>query len=595
MQFDFGPVITAEMITSSRRPRHFAVRVLFVSLFFAVLSIQYGTFSNRFGASNLDDQSRFGRQFVGAFLTTQLYGLLFLTPAYVAPCIAYEKERRTLSFLFATDLRDYEIVLSKWGVRVLHLLLYLFSTVPVLLVVTWFGGASPNLVLQSYLLTLMTVMGFSGISMLCSVYALRVRNAVTRTYASLFLFLLIPLIVGGVMELWGLPSGRTFEVLRPLLYANPFWVHFQLNESEWSAAQTGWMVSFWSSLFQFLVMGICLFWSIYCLRRVYVRQLSEPLGDFNQTNREKPDFKNQSAGLWKYLYLQLVILPRPPVMTYPVFWKEVFTGEHRQRFHIWRVLESILGLWFPALVLAGAYLSQSGDDFIEMAQVMIRLLLTGTAMVSLLQISIRSATNISVEREQQTWDHLLVSTLPTNELIWSKVLGTISAAKRTLMMAGIWMTLGIISGAVRLEAAFLFIVAMGSYCLFMSSVGVSFGLRFQRGAVALAMTIGALFFCAGGYMIFGFLLPLFSVGVNASEAILGPSFLAVLGGTPFYDPSSSNFLFWNQGWFTSSAFFFLMVYLITAWVLVGSCIRMLSRTRQINRQPKLFKVLTTDN
>ena len=200
---------------------------LFVSLFFAVLSIQYGTFSNRIGASDLEEQSRFGRQFVGAFLTTQLYGLLFLTPAYVAPCIAYEKERRPLPFLFATDLRDYEIVLSKWGVRGLHLLLYLFSTVPVLLVVTWFGGASPNLVLQSYLLTLMTVMGFSGISVVCSVYALRVRNAVTRTYTSLFLFLLIPLIVGGVMELWGLPSGRTFEVLRPLLYANPFWVHFQ--------------------------------------------------------------------------------------------------------------------------------------------------------------------------------------------------------------------------------------------------------------------------------------------------------------------------------------------------------------------------------
>ena len=264
--------------------------------------------------------------------------------------------------------------------------------------------------------------------------------------------------------------------------------------------------------------------------------------DFNQTNREKPDFKNQSAGLWKYLYLQLVILPRPPVMTYPVFWKEVFTGEHRQRFHIWRVLESILGLWFPALVLAGAYLSQSGDDFIE---IMIRLLLTGTAMVSLLQISIRSATNISVEREQQTWDDLLVSTLPTNELIWSKVLGTISAAKRTLMMAGIWMMLGIISGAVRLEAAFLFIVAMGSYCLFMSSVGVSFGLRLQRGAVALAMTTGALFFCSGGYIIFGCLFSLFSVSVNGTEAILGPSFLAVLGVTPFYDPSSSDFQFWD--------------------------------------------------
>lgn len=595
MQFDFGPVIAAEMITSSRRPRHFAVRVLFVSLFFAVLSIQYGTFFNRFGASDLDDQARFGRQFVGAFLTTQLYGLLFLTPAYVAPCIAYEKERRTLSFLFATDLRDYEIVLGKWGVRVLHLLLYLFSTVPVLLVVTWFGGASPNLVLQAYLLTLMAVMGFSGVSMLCSVYALRVRNAVARTYASLFLFLLAPLIVGGVMELWGLPSSRTFEVLRPLLYTNPFWVHFQLNESEWAAAQTGWMVSWWSSLFQFLLMGVCLFWSIYCLRRVYVRQLSEPLGDSNQTNREKSDSKNQSGGLWKYLNLQLVILPRPPVMTYPVFWKEVFTGENRQRFHIWRVLESILGLWFPALVLARVYLSQSGDYFIEMAQVMIRLLLTGAAMVSLLQISIRSATNIPVEREQQTWDDLLVSTLPTNELIWSKVLGTISAAKRTLMMAGIWMMLGIISGAVRLDAAFLFIVAMGSYCLFMSSVGVSFGLRFQRGAVALAMTIGALFFCTGGYMIFGCLFSLFNVTDAGGAAILGPSFLAVLGVTPFYDPSSADLRFWDHGWFTSSAFFFLVVYLSIAWALVGSCTRMLSRTRQINRQPELFKGPTTDN
>ena len=96
-------------------------------------------------------------------------------------------------------------------------------------------------------------------------------------------------------------------------------------------------------------------------------------------------------------------------------------------------------------------------------------------------------------------------------------------------------------------------------------------------------------------MIFGCLFSLFNVNVDGIEAILGPSFLAVLGVTPFYDPSSADLQFWDHGWFISSAFFFLVVYLSVAWALVGSCTRMLSRMRQTNRQPELLKGLTTDN
>ena len=59
--------------------------------------------------------------FFGTFMIVQLILIVLLTPAYVAGAIAEEKDRKTMEFLLATDLRNREIVLSKLLSRLANL------------------------------------------------------------------------------------------------------------------------------------------------------------------------------------------------------------------------------------------------------------------------------------------------------------------------------------------------------------------------------------------------------------------------------------------------------------------------------------------
>ena len=80
--------------------------------------------------------------------------MLLLTPAYVAPAIAEEKERRTLEYLFTSDLRNREIVLGKLAVRLGHIVLYILAGLPILCLTMRFGGVSIERILFAYILAL---------------------------------------------------------------------------------------------------------------------------------------------------------------------------------------------------------------------------------------------------------------------------------------------------------------------------------------------------------------------------------------------------------------------------------------------------------
>ena len=104
-----------------------------------------------------------------------------LTPAYVAGAIAADKEKRTLEFLFATDLRNREIVLSKLGARLANLVLFLLAGLPILSFVQFLGGVDPNLVLAGFAATGMTMLGLAAVSILFSVICRRPRDAIAMT------------------------------------------------------------------------------------------------------------------------------------------------------------------------------------------------------------------------------------------------------------------------------------------------------------------------------------------------------------------------------------------------------------------------------
>src|SRR5262249_52424347 len=116
------------------------------------------------------------------FSVTQAVLVVLLTPAYVAGAIAEDKERRTIEFLFATDLHSREIVFGKLAARVGNLVLFLFTGLPVLSLIQFFGGIDPAILLSVFAATGVTMLSLAGVGILNSSLRRRARDAIALTY-----------------------------------------------------------------------------------------------------------------------------------------------------------------------------------------------------------------------------------------------------------------------------------------------------------------------------------------------------------------------------------------------------------------------------
>ena len=115
----FGPVLRYDLVCTARRARYFVMRFFYALLLFLVLYVFYivklkSITTEKIAHKLLID---FAELFSYIYLLIQYLLVLIMTPAYVGSAIAEEKERRTLEFLLATDLRSQEIIFGKVASR----------------------------------------------------------------------------------------------------------------------------------------------------------------------------------------------------------------------------------------------------------------------------------------------------------------------------------------------------------------------------------------------------------------------------------------------------------------------------------------------
>jgi ABC-type transport system involved in multi-copper enzyme maturation permease subunit len=121
-----GPMFGYELVKLARRGQQPKLRVALVLLLLVGLLV---TYLRQFGTNSLDaffgsgqtlqvnEMSEFARNFLIAFLFTQLVAVVLITPAVVGGAIAEEKERGTIDYLKASLLTNREIVLGKLAAR----------------------------------------------------------------------------------------------------------------------------------------------------------------------------------------------------------------------------------------------------------------------------------------------------------------------------------------------------------------------------------------------------------------------------------------------------------------------------------------------
>jgi ABC-type transport system involved in multi-copper enzyme maturation permease subunit len=127
--------------------------------------------------------ARFNADCVYVWFFVQNLAILLLTPAYVGGAIAEERERRTLDLLFATALRDREIVLGKLAARMLHLGAFLLAGLPVFSMMLVWGGVDVTFLIAQWLHSALLLLAISSACLMFSTMPVRPTTCVITSYA----------------------------------------------------------------------------------------------------------------------------------------------------------------------------------------------------------------------------------------------------------------------------------------------------------------------------------------------------------------------------------------------------------------------------
>src|SRR5690606_36088413 len=136
-----GPVFQSEMVTTARRGRYFIARGLFGLVLLVCLWACYESVVQ--GGNyrlTIPQAAKLANNFFQTFAWVTLVGALLATPAMVAGAVASERERRTIEYLFATDLSNAEIILSMLVSRLLLVGKLVLVSLPILAIFRLMGG-----------------------------------------------------------------------------------------------------------------------------------------------------------------------------------------------------------------------------------------------------------------------------------------------------------------------------------------------------------------------------------------------------------------------------------------------------------------------
>ncbi len=492
-----GPIFGKELRVASRRRRQYALRVLYIlalTVFAGVvwLSVVQYQGSAAFIQSRMAEA---GKKIITTIVFFQFVVMQVLAVVLLSSAISDEIYHRTLGTLMTTPINSFQIVVGKVLSRLLQLLLLLAISLPMLAIVRVLGGVPWGYLLASLCITLTASLFAGSVSLLFSIKNLYAYGVIMRTlFVLACLYLGAPALLGAI----GFYLGGTARLLAgsgpggPSLFGQ---VLISLNPFSAMAALTGQMLVPGAPTLLFLPLhcGIMLGFSALVLgravtvvRRVALRQA---VGERPEDRRRKK--KKKKAGEPGDVPVgSLSAVPRSPtrirrVVGPPVIWKELrapfIQGIDSRNSYIG------LAMAILALVLtyiAGASTRSLDSEFTHTAYVML------FVFIGVLVNIVFSATQITTEKETQSWSLLLATSLSDRDILLGKA---ISAFRRCLPIWGLLaghMVLFTLAGYIHPVAALHLLVVVGWLTCFLTGAGLYFSSRFSRTTSAVVATFG---------------------------------------------------------------------------------------------------------
>jgi ABC-type transport system involved in multi-copper enzyme maturation permease subunit len=492
----FGPVLFYDLVRLARRSRYAVMRCLYALFLFLMLMSVYPSHLEQGreweGTIQARRMAAFAESFFYVFMGVQFLAVSLLTPAYTATAIAEERERKTLEFLLATDLRNREIVLSKLVSRLANMTLLILTGLPILAMLQFLGGVDPDLLLAGFAATGLTMLGLASLSTLCSVYNQKPRNAIVLTYLTMAAYLAVSGVLSlaqiAVPELMGQPLtwGEDAITIQDLVdwisVANPFVtlpkVMYILSGRTALADVVPELLRTYA-IFYGVVTVICTSWAVLRLRMVALKQASGPRRKRSRSARrpEQP-YRGDQPMVWKEVKLD------PGLQ---------FNWMGRIAILLLIVVSFVPPIWIAIYFFDGSYIRSWRSDWEEFRMAInawVRGVGTIVACLTLLGVAVRASSSISGERDRQTFDSLLTTPLDSDEILYGKWLGSIASVRWGWLWLGLIWGLGVVTGGLHVLAVPLLATAWVVFASFLSNLGLYFSTICRTTLRATITTLG---------------------------------------------------------------------------------------------------------
>jgi ABC-type transport system involved in multi-copper enzyme maturation permease subunit len=462
----FGPVFFYDLVRMTRRGRYFLIRTAYGgALLFVLVVIWWNQVAILGGQPTISQMASFAALFFGWFMGIQFGLVALLTPAYTAGAIAEEKERRTLEFVLATDLRDREIVLGKLAARLVNLGFIVLTGVPILAMLQVLGGVDPGLMAAGFAATVLTLLSLAALSILYSTLVRRARDAIILTYLTVPAYLIASALTLLLLQPPGwasFPSTAAWQspvtlehVVGWLNAGNLVYAFVEVIGAYGSGSLSGVLADALGryALFHGLVVVGCCAVAVYRLRRS---------GLADEVVRRPTRVA--------------VALRRPPVGGRPMVWKELHAEPGFRLHWMGRIILAVLVVasFFPLWPIFQEFLERNGntDMLSEAMNVWARGVGTAVACLLLLGVAVRAVGSVSGERERQTLDSLLTSPLDARDILYGKWLGSVLSLRWAWAWLGAIWLVAVLTGGLSPLAVPLLLAGWFIFASFTAALGL---------------------------------------------------------------------------------------------------------------------------
>ncbi len=519
-----GPIFQRELTTLPRRGKHFASRVVFAMMLFAIICTTWLLLAGLQPVQNPGDLARFGVLIFQLIAPFQLIVLLFMAALAGTIAVSHEKDKQTLILLLMTSQTNTEMVLGKIGAGLLATMNAFFASLPIVFSVTLLGGVSLEQVFSCTWVTFCALIVSATLGTTIALWREKTFQSLTVTMLIIALWLAMSEVIAsgklgfvdpGIAKLLS-PLRAIVDVTQPIASESvlPFWL------PGGNAMLSG-----------IVLLGIALALALLSIRmlRIWNPSRERRSGNFEAEQSDGAvetglpvGTQLQPAKSWK---------SRAPrrVWNNPVLWREMRTWAYGRKVLLIRLAYLAFGLMVALgirqFVLNGLAIQETTyqDELVPTTVT----LLAPFFVLSLIIINALAVNSVTNERDGGALDLLLVTEITPREFLFGKICGVMYVTKEMVIAPLLLCFYLWAQSAMTTENLIFTLITLIVMDLFVTMLGIHCGMIYSQSRAAIGTSLGTVFFLFLGVATCMLIMLMFRGSFGRQ---LAPFLFIILGG-----------------------------------------------------------------